>query len=51
MSNLPLLTRLTKALDASLTIDLDGDRSAFAFTARNGHRPEEPVSGGTSSVA
>jgi transcriptional regulator with XRE-family HTH domain len=30
---LPLLARLTKALDASLSIDLDGDDSAFVFTA------------------
>ena len=33
---LPLLTRLAKALDASLTIDLDGDTSAFVFTAHAG---------------
>lgn len=33
---LPLLTRLAKALDASLTIDLDGDTSAFVFTAQGG---------------
>lgn len=37
---LPLLTRLAKALDASLTIDLDGDRSAFVFTAHDGGAPD-----------
>ncbi|KUJ66896.1 transcriptional regulator [Streptomyces albus subsp. albus] len=37
---LPLLTRLAKALDASLTIGLDGDSSAFVFTA-HGDRPAE----------
>ncbi len=48
---LPLLTRLAKALDASLSIDLDGDHAAFAFTAHDHHRPDEPASGGSSSVA
>lgn len=49
---LPLLTRLAKALDASLTIDLDGDTSAFAFTAHDGGDSGEPKSGGRrSSVA
>ncbi|MFG3657082.1 helix-turn-helix domain-containing protein [Streptomyces sp. NPDC047706] len=48
---LPLLTRLAKALDASLTINLDGDSSAFAFTAHDGPRPDEASSGGASSVA
>ncbi|QNP72620.1 helix-turn-helix domain-containing protein [Streptomyces roseirectus] len=33
---LPLLTRLAKALEASLSIDLDGDASAFVFTPREG---------------
>ncbi|GAA3821207.1 hypothetical protein GCM10022403_063300 [Streptomyces coacervatus] len=37
---LPLLTRLAKALDASLTIDLDGDSSTFVFTAHDGHGSE-----------
>ena len=32
---LPLLTRLAKALDASLSIDLDGDTSTFVFTAHH----------------
>ncbi|MER7000999.1 helix-turn-helix transcriptional regulator [Streptomyces sp. NPDC000410] len=36
---LPLLTRLAKALDASLTIDLDGDASAFVFTAHDNREP------------
>src|SRR5215468_6054965 len=40
---LPLLTRLTKALDASLTIDLDGDTSTFVFTAHHGDPPGETV--------
>ncbi|MDQ0985010.1 helix-turn-helix domain-containing protein [Streptomyces sp. V2I9] len=42
---LPLLARLATALDASLSIDLDGDTSAFAFTPHERHRPEEPTSG------
>lgn len=37
---LPLLTRLAKALDASLTIDLDGDSSTFVFTAHDSLEPE-----------
>nr|WSZ97971.1 helix-turn-helix domain-containing protein [Streptomyces sp. NBC_00857] len=45
---LPLLTRLAKALDASLTIDLDGDTSAFVFTAHGGH---DAPSDGHSSAA
>ena len=48
---LPLLTRLAKALDAALTIDLDGDTSAFVFTAHNGRRPGDGRSGGGASVA
>ncbi|MFP8943164.1 helix-turn-helix domain-containing protein [Streptomyces fenghuangensis] len=31
---LPLLTRLAKALDASLTVELNGDESAFVFAPR-----------------
>ncbi|MFC7807518.1 hypothetical protein [Streptomyces olivaceus] len=43
---LPLLTQLAKALDASLTIDLDGDSSTFAFRAHDGDGPGEiPPSG------
>jgi DNA-binding XRE family transcriptional regulator len=37
---LPLLTRLAKALDASLTIDLDGDTSAFVFTPHGTGQPD-----------
>ncbi|MGI5198028.1 helix-turn-helix domain-containing protein [Streptomyces sp. CA-288835] len=48
---LPLLTRLAKALDAAMTIDLDGDTSAFLFTAHDGGGDGEPQSGGHSSVA
>ncbi|MFD9332407.1 helix-turn-helix domain-containing protein [Streptomyces sp. NPDC060065] len=48
---LPLLTRLAKALDASLTIDLDDDASAFVFTAHGGDEPGDVQSGGHSSVA
>ncbi|QUX26101.1 helix-turn-helix domain-containing protein [Nocardiopsis sp. MT53] len=35
---IPLLTRLAKALEASLTIDLDGDASSFRFTPHPGGR-------------
>ncbi|MGW9349421.1 Helix-turn-helix domain-containing protein [Nocardiopsis flavescens] len=45
---IPLLTRLAKALDASLTIDLDGDASTFRFT---GHRSTPPHDGRRSSAA
>lgn len=48
---LPLLTRLAKALDASLTIDLDGDASAFVFTAHDDRRPDEAPPGGSSAAA
>ncbi|MFI1420174.1 helix-turn-helix domain-containing protein [Streptomyces sp. NPDC020731] len=48
---LPLLTRLAKALDASLTIDLDGDHSTFVFTPHNDHRSDEAPPGAASSVA
>ncbi|MFG2293959.1 helix-turn-helix domain-containing protein [Streptomyces sp. NPDC048603] len=51
LPTLPLLTRLAKALDASLTIDLDGDRSAFLFTAHNGGDPQEKEAGRNSSAA
>lgn len=37
--SLSLLTRLADALDAALSIDLDGDTSAFVFTARVGRPP------------
>ncbi|MFI8945547.1 hypothetical protein ACIGO6_03405 [Streptomyces sp. NPDC053750] len=39
---LPLLTRLAKALDASLTIDLDGDSSTFVFSAHDDTPAEAP---------
>ncbi|WP_225845452.1 helix-turn-helix domain-containing protein [Streptomyces sp. HPF1205] len=42
---LTLLTRLAKALDASLTIDLDNDESSFVFT------PHVPDDGRPSSAA
>ncbi|MFG3110731.1 helix-turn-helix domain-containing protein [Streptomyces tendae] len=48
---LPLLTRLAKALDAALTIDLDGDSSTFAFSAHEDGTPEEAPPRGRSSVA
>jgi ribosome-binding protein aMBF1 (putative translation factor) len=48
---LPLLTRLAKALDASLTIDLDGDAAAFVFTAHDHHQPDEAPRGGSSPAA
>ncbi|MCC3773961.1 helix-turn-helix domain-containing protein [Streptomyces sp. UNOB3_S3] len=48
---LPLLTRLAKALDASLTIDLDGDISAFVFTPHGAPGPGEEPSEGRSSAA
>jgi len=48
---LPLLTRLTKALDAALSIDLDGGTSTFVFTAHNSGPPGEAVRPGHPSVA
>lgn len=48
---LPLLTRLAKALEASLTIDLDGDTSAFAFYPHGSGDPGEEPMHGSSSVA
>ncbi|MFJ7156062.1 helix-turn-helix domain-containing protein [Streptomyces sp. NPDC101118] len=48
---LPLLTRLAKALDASLTIDLDGDRSSFAFTSRSSDQPDDAPSDGSNPAA
>ncbi|MFJ5116667.1 helix-turn-helix domain-containing protein [Kitasatospora sp. NPDC088548] len=47
---LPLLTRLAKALDASLTIDLDGDTSAFAFSAHHRGPSGEASPGGRSAA-
>lgn len=49
---LPLLTRLAKALDASLTIDLDGDNSTFVFTAHDSQDPaDQSPSGGRNTAA
>ncbi|MBQ0984846.1 helix-turn-helix transcriptional regulator [Streptomyces sp. F63] len=48
---LPLLTRLAKALDASLTIDLDRDASAFRFTPHDDGRTPEDSPGDRPSVA
>lgn len=48
---LPLLTRLAKALDASLSIDLDGDGSAFLFVAHSDPQPGEEPRGGHHSAA
>ncbi|MEV8017857.1 helix-turn-helix transcriptional regulator [Streptomyces sp. NPDC086554] len=48
---LQLLTRLAKALDAALTIDLDGDTSAFVFTAHNDPGPDGASTDGRSSAA
>lgn len=48
---LPLLTRLAKALDASLAIDLDGDRSTFVFTAHHSHRSDDAMPGGNSAAS
>lgn len=48
---LALLTRLAKALDAALTIDLDGDTSAFSFAAHDRGRPDEAPGDGRSSAA
>lgn len=48
---LPLLTRLARALDASLTIDLDGDASAFIFTAHDSRQPDDATPDGRSSAA
>ncbi|TQF04160.1 helix-turn-helix transcriptional regulator [Kitasatospora acidiphila] len=43
---LALLTRLAKALDASLSIDLDGDTAAFAFHPH----PSTPSDGPTAAA-
>ncbi|MGW4647165.1 helix-turn-helix domain-containing protein [Kitasatospora sp. NPDC004289] len=48
---LPVLTRLAKALEASLTIALDGDASAFVFTARGTRGPDEAPPGGGRDAA
>ena len=48
---LPLLTRLAKAPDSSLTIDLDGDSSHFVFTPHGGPEPEDAPPGRSSPAA
>ncbi|MER7748282.1 helix-turn-helix transcriptional regulator [Streptomyces bacillaris] len=48
---LALLSRLATALDASLTIDLDGDASAFVFTPHEPRRPDEASADGQHSAA
>ncbi|GAA4212749.1 helix-turn-helix domain-containing protein [Microbispora amethystogenes] len=48
---LPLLTRLASALDASLTIRLDDNGSAFVFTPHHDPRPGESTTGGHTSAA
>ncbi len=49
--SLPLLTRLADALDAALSIDLDGDTSAFVFTAHDGRPPGDVPPHGRASAA
>ncbi|MEV0729206.1 helix-turn-helix domain-containing protein [Polymorphospora sp. NPDC050346] len=51
LPTLPLLTRLAKALDASLTIDLDENGSAFVFHPRGGAGPDGVPPGETASAA
>jgi ribosome-binding protein aMBF1 (putative translation factor) len=46
----PLLTRLAKALDASLTIQLDDDTSAFVFTPHHNPQPSKPSTDGRISA-
>ena len=48
---LTMLTRLAGALDASLTIRLDDNDSAFVFTPHHGPRPGEPSTDGHTSAA
>ncbi|RLV08535.1 transcriptional regulator [Streptomyces griseocarneus] len=48
---LTLLTRLAKALDASLTIDLDDGNSTFIFTPHNHRQQDEASPGGNHSAA
>jgi transcriptional regulator with XRE-family HTH domain len=39
---LPLLSRLAKAMDATLSVSLDGETSAFVFTAKQGANADGP---------
>ncbi|WUH98710.1 helix-turn-helix domain-containing protein [Spirillospora sp. NBC_00431] len=48
---LPLLTRLARALDASLTIQLDDSDSNFVFTPHQPPGPDESSGGGHTSAA
>ena len=48
---LPLLTRLARALDASMSIELDGGTSVFRFFPRGGPHRGESGPGGRSSAA
>ncbi|RFS86006.1 XRE family transcriptional regulator [Actinomadura spongiicola] len=48
---LPLLTRLADALDASLTIHLEGGESDFRFTPHHSSGPAASSDGGATSVA
>lgn len=48
---LPLLTRLAKALDAALSIQLDDDTSAFVFTPHHDPQPGESAAKGRTSAA
>ncbi|GAA1393060.1 hypothetical protein GCM10009639_25600 [Kitasatospora putterlickiae] len=50
LPTLPLLRRLARALDAALTIDLDGDASSFVFSP-HGDRPEDGTEGGAGRSA
>ncbi|MDY0811882.1 helix-turn-helix domain-containing protein [Kitasatospora purpeofusca] len=50
LPTLPLLRRLARALDAGLTIDLDGDASSFVFSP-HGDRPEDGGSAGAGRSA
>lgn len=48
---LPLFTRLAKALESSLSIELDGDATTFVFTPSQERGPGGETSGGGSAAA
>ncbi|GAA1074682.1 helix-turn-helix domain-containing protein [Nocardiopsis metallicus] len=48
---IPLLNRLAGALDAAMTIELDGGTAVFRFVAHEGPRPDESAAEGRSSAA
>ncbi|MFE7192320.1 helix-turn-helix domain-containing protein [Kitasatospora sp. NPDC057541] len=50
LPTLPLLRRLARALEAALTIDLDGDASSFVFSP-HGDLPEGGASAGAGRSA